>query len=80
MVRTITFDFIAIFRYVLLKEKNRLLSDKFYCLQLSQEFNGYNNIKKVRLSMSRLLTVVNERKTLREKYRTYLEEKYIHEK
>lgn len=30
--------------------------------------------------MSRLLTVVNERKVLRDKYRRHLEEQYINEK
>ena len=32
---------------------------------------------KVRLSMSRLLTVVNERKKIRNEYRKHLEDEYI---
>jgi large subunit ribosomal protein L47 len=32
---------------------------------------------KVRLSMARLLTVVNERKKLRNEYRKHLEDEYI---
>ena len=38
---------------------------------------GKNDLKKVRLSMSRLLTVVNERKKLRNLYRMHLEDEYI---
>jgi hypothetical protein len=34
---------------------------------------------KVQLSMARLLTVVNERKKLRNEYRAFLEDKYIAE-
>mmetsp|Transcript_6688 Transcript_6688/g.5814 ORF Transcript_6688/g.5814 Transcript_6688/m.5814 type:complete len:280 (+) Transcript_6688:2-841(+) len=66
--------------YVLLKEKNRLLGDRLLSIQLNQQYEVHNNMKKVRLSMSRLLTIVNERKSLREKYRAYLEGQYIQEK
>jgi ribosomal protein L29 len=66
--------------YVLLKEKNRLLGDRLLTLQLNQQFSVHNNLRKVRLSMSRLLTVVNERKKLRDTYRQYLEDQYINEK
>ena len=66
--------------YVLLKERNKLMSDRLLALQLNQEFAVQNNIRKVSLSMCRLLTVVNERKKLREKYRMYLENQYIQEK
>ena len=65
---------------MLLKEKNRLLGDRLLAAQLNQQFTVHNNIKKVRLSMSRLLTVVNERKALREKYRKFLEDQYIAER
>ena len=51
--------------YVLLKEKNKLKSDFLMCKQLSQIFYGYNDLTKVSLSMARLLTIVNERKRLR---------------
>ena len=34
-------------------------------------------LKKVKLSMARLLTVVNERKRIRDQYRQHLENQYI---
>ena len=63
--------------YVLLIEKNKLKSDSLMCIQLGQFFYGNSNLIKVRLSMARLLTVVNERKKLRNEYRKYLEDQYI---
>ena len=63
--------------YVLLKEKNKLKSDMLVSQQLQQMFYGYSELLKVRLSMSRLLTVVNERKKLRNEYRRHLEDEYI---
>ena len=66
--------------YVLLKEKNKLMSDRLLAIQLTQNFSVHNNIKKVKLSMARLLTVVNERKKLRNEYRKYLENQYIEQK
>ena len=63
--------------YVLLKEKNKLKSDFLMCKQLGQNFFGKNDLKKVNLTMSRLLTVVNERKRLRAQYRIHLEDEYI---
>mgnify|MGYP001609490336 CR=1 FL=1 len=60
--------------YVLLKEKNKLKSDFLMCKQLGQIYNGHADILKVRLSMSRLLTIVNERKKLRGEYRKILED------
>jgi hypothetical protein len=44
---------------------------------LQQQFYGYSDLVKVRLSMARLLTVVNERKKLRNEYRRHLEDQYI---
>ena len=55
--------------YVLLKERNKLKSDWLMCKQLQQIFSGESNLVKVNLSMKRLLTVVNERKRLRNQYR-----------
>lgn len=49
-------------------------------MQLNQQFDVHNNMKKIRLSMKRLLTVVNERRRLRDSYRQYLENLYINEK
>ena len=63
--------------YVLLKEKNKLKSDFLMCKQLGQIFFGHNDVKKVQLSMKRLLTIVNERKRLRSLYRMHLEDEYI---
>lgn len=63
--------------YVLLKEKNKLKSDFLMCKQLGQIYFGKNDLKKVNLTMSRLLTVVNERKRLRGLYRMHLEDEYI---
>jgi hypothetical protein len=66
--------------YVLLKEKNKLKSDFLISQQLTQQFYGYTDLVKVRLSMARLLTVVNERKKLRNEYRRHLEDEYIAKK
>jgi large subunit ribosomal protein L47 len=66
--------------YVLLKEKNKLKSDFLMSKQLGQMFYGHNDMTKVRLSQQRLLTVVNERKKLRNEYRKHLEDEYISEK
>ena len=65
---------------MLLKEKNKLKSDFLMCKQMQTQFYGFADIQKVRMSMKRLLTVVNERKRLREEYRRYLENNYIEEK
>ena len=43
-------------------------------IQMTQQFYGNDNLYKVRKSMARLLTVVNERKKLRNEYRKYLED------
>jgi large subunit ribosomal protein L47 len=63
-----------------LKEKNKLKSDFLMCKQMQQIFYGFHDLGKVRLTMSRLLTVVNERKRLRTLYRIHLENEYIAEK
>lgn len=63
--------------YVLLHEKNKLKSDLILSIQLGQFFYGEDQLLKVRLSMARLLTVVNERKKLRALYRQKLEDDYI---
>lgn len=66
--------------YVFLKEKNKLKSDLLLSQQLGQMFYGYSDLVKIRLSMARLLTVVNERKKLRNEYRKHLEDDYIAKK
>ena len=55
-------------------------SDLLISQQLQQQFYGYSDLVKVRLSMARLLTVVNERKKLRNEYRRHLEDEYIAKK
>lgn len=40
-------------------------------------FYGHSDVIKIRISMSRLLTIVNERKKLRNEYRKVLEDEYI---
>jgi hypothetical protein len=47
---------------------------------MAQVFYGHSELSKVALSMARLLTVVNERKTIRSEYRVYLENQYIEKK
>jgi len=37
-------------------------------------FYGHSDLVKVRLTMARLLTIVNERKKLRNEYRKHLED------
>ena len=64
----------------MLKEKNKLKSDLLISQQLQQQFYGYSDLVKIRLSMARLLTVVNERKKLRNEYRRHLEDEYIAKK
>ena len=49
-------------------------------IQMQSQFFRYTDIKKVRLSMARLLTVVNERKKIRTLYRQQLEDEYIAKK
>ena len=43
-------------------------------------FYGHSDIIKVKITMARLLTVVNERKKLRNEYRKILEDEYIAKK
>lgn len=66
--------------YVLLQEKNKLKSDELMSIQLGQQFYGSDHLFKVRKSMTRLLTVVNERKKIRNEYRHMLENEYVEAK
>ncbi len=43
-------------------------------------FYGHSSILKVKKSMARLLTIVNERKALRNDFRRHLEDEYINAK
>ena len=47
---------------------------------MQNKFNQDKLLIKVRLSMSRLLTIVNERKKLLKEYRLHLENQYIKNK
>ena len=47
---------------------------------MGQQFYGNDHMYKVKKSMARLLTVVNERKKIRTEYRNHLEQEYITEK
>ena len=49
-------------------------------MQMRQQFYGHAHLVKIGLTMNRLLTVVNERKTLRNSYRKMIEDEYIDKK
>ncbi|KAL4470263.1 hypothetical protein ABPG74_011874 [Tetrahymena malaccensis] len=63
--------------YVLLREKNALKSDNQYKFKVYDKIGQQGRLGKVKRSMARLLTVVNERKQIRENYRKHLEEEYV---
>ena len=65
--------------YVLLKEKNNILSDSALYLRTTLEEMPGNRIQKIQKSMSRLQFVLSERKNTREEYRKSLEIKYVEE-
>ncbi|KRX08671.1 Ribosomal protein L29 [Pseudocohnilembus persalinus] len=65
--------------YVLLKEKNTLMSDNAYKKKIYNTRGPQGRMTKIKVSMARLLTVVNERKQVREHYRKYLEDEYVKE-
>lgn len=67
--------------YVLLKEKNAILSG----MRLYRQINSGSKprdfrLVKVRQSMARLLTILGERSRLRQEYRRVLEDEYIAKK
>lgn len=66
--------------YVLLKERNALKSDYI----MSEKFEGkkppQNRLLKVKKSMARLLTVLSERKRVREDYKKMLQDDYVEKK
>jgi len=63
--------------YVLLKEKNALKSDFILKKKAYHAAGPQGRMGKVRVTMARLLTVVNERKKICNEYRKSLEEEYI---
>jgi large subunit ribosomal protein L47 len=62
---------------VLLREKNALKSDNQYKFKVHEKIGPQGRLGKVKRTMARLLTIVNERKKVREEYRTHLEEEYL---
>jgi len=63
--------------YVLLKEKNALKSDFILKKKAFGASGPQGRMSKVRVTMARLLTVINERKKVCNQYRKNLEEEYI---
>lgn len=63
--------------YVLIKEKNALLADSAYKKKIYNTRGPQGRMSKLKVSMSRLLTVVNERKKVRDDYRKSLEDEYV---
>lgn len=63
--------------YVLLREKNIILSDKQLAKQHRMGFDAKYKIIKVKQSMARLLTIVREREIEKEKYWNSLLEEYL---
>eukprot|EP00826_Nyctotherus_ovalis_P020354 TRINITY_DN16389_c0_g1_i2.p2 TRINITY_DN16389_c0_g1~~TRINITY_DN16389_c0_g1_i2.p2 ORF type:complete len:263 (-),score=82.02 TRINITY_DN16389_c0_g1_i2:134-922(-) len=78
-LRLKSFDDLHKLWYVLLKEKLALKADELYSKRVGNRFTGRNNVVKVKVSMARLLTVVNERKILLNEFRKLLEDQYIYE-
>jgi large subunit ribosomal protein L47 len=60
-LRTKSFDDLHKLWYVLLKEKNMLMSLKHEAKRTSQEVPNFGRLKMVKVSMARLKTVVGER-------------------
>jgi Mitochondrial 39-S ribosomal protein L47 (MRP-L47) len=63
--------------YVLLREKNIILSDKQFAKQLRTPIDSKQRLLKVKISMARLLTVVREREIEKEKYWNALLDEYL---
>jgi len=63
--------------YVLLKEKNAMASDNQLKRKIYGKIGPQGRMSKCRVSMARVLTVINERKKIRDDYRKHLEEEYL---
>lgn len=59
---------------MLLKEKNLILSDNALKRKLHGTPGPQGKMIKLKASMARLLTIINERKKVREDYRRFLED------
>ena len=78
-LRLKSFDDLHKLWYVLLKEKLALKSDIQFAKKTGNRFYGSKNLVKIKVSMARLLTVINERKILLNEFRNLLEDQYIWE-
>lgn len=47
--------------FVLLAERNKLLSERFQCRKEKKQMQGFERLKKVKQSMARIMTVIRER-------------------
>ena len=66
-------------RYVALKEKNTILSDIRYVTKQSSRPPDFTRLISLKKTMARILTVISERKKVRENYRKHLEDEYVEE-
>ncbi|CAK75933.1 unnamed protein product (macronuclear) [Paramecium tetraurelia] len=66
--------------YVMLKEKNLLLSDGIFFKKVVGVKGRMGKLVQLKISMARLKTVVQERDRIRQKYRKQLEDEYVKQK
>ena len=66
--------------YVLLKEKNIVESRRLMQKKKTGKFPLSSKLPKVRTSMARLLTILSERKKIRENFKRKLENEYVEKK
>ncbi|CAD8057059.1 unnamed protein product [Paramecium primaurelia] len=66
--------------YVMLKEKNLLLSDGIFFKKVIGVKGRMGKLVQLKKSMARLKTVVKEREIIRQKYRRQLEDEYVKQK
>ncbi|KAM3145951.1 39S ribosomal protein L47 [Paramecium bursaria] len=67
-------------RYVLLMEKNLLLSDGIMNLHLIGSIGRQGKLISVKKSMGRLLTIIGEREKVKKDYLKHLEDEYVKQK
>lgn len=67
-------------RYVFLREKNLIFSDNEVKKRYLGGIGRQGRLGHIKRSMARLLTVVSERKKVRDDYRRQLEDEYVAEK
>jgi len=64
---------------VALKEKNTILSDIRYQSKQSNRPPDFTRLVSLKKTMARILTILSERKKVRESYRSQLEDEYVEE-